>query len=72
MCHVLVRKLFGLNCCCWSNRPRSRVTEDIIYMPFSRRFYPKRLTVMCACVHTYILRMGGPGNRTQAKKISVQ
>ena len=29
-------------------------------MPFSRRFYPKRLTVMCA----YILRMGGPGNRT--------
>jgi hypothetical protein len=29
-------------------------------MPFSRRFYPKRLTVMCA----YILRMGGPGDRT--------
>ena len=29
-------------------------------MPFSRRFYPKRLTVMCA----YILRMGGPGGRT--------
>jgi hypothetical protein len=29
-------------------------------MPFSRRFYPKRLTVMYA----YILRMGGPGNRT--------
>ena len=29
-------------------------------MPFSGRFYPKRLTVMCA----YILRMGGPGNRT--------
>ena len=29
-------------------------------MPFSRRFYPKRLTVMCA----YILHMGGPGNRT--------
>jgi hypothetical protein len=27
-------------------------------MPFSRRFYPKRLTVMCA----YILRMGGPGD----------
>jgi hypothetical protein len=31
-----------------------------IYMPFSRRFYPKRLTVMCA----YILRMGGPGDET--------
>jgi hypothetical protein len=30
----------------------------IIIMPFSRRFYPKRLTVMCA----YILRMGGPGD----------
>ena len=29
-------------------------------MPFSRRFYPKRLTIMCA----YILCMGGPGNRT--------
>jgi hypothetical protein len=31
-------------------------------MPFSRSrsFYPKRLTVMCA----YILRMGGPGDRT--------
>ena len=31
-----------------------------IYMPFSRRFYPKRLTVSHVC----ILRMGGPGNRT--------
>jgi hypothetical protein len=30
------------------------------YMPFSRRFYPKQLTVMCA----YILRMGGPGDQT--------
>ena len=29
-------------------------------MPFTRRFCPKRLTVMRA----YILHMGGPGNRT--------
>ncbi|KAK6294009.1 hypothetical protein J4Q44_G00348390 [Coregonus suidteri] len=30
-------------------------------MPFSRRFYPKRLTVMCAYIFTY---GGGPGDRT--------
>ena len=40
-------------------------------MPFSRRFYPKRLTVMCA----YILRMGdvdlGEGEMGEAGRVAV-
>ena len=31
----------------------------MLYMPFSRRFHPKRHAVMCA----YSLHIGGPGNQ---------
>ena len=58
--HQLCKEEMGQNSPNLLREACGRLPEMFEYMPFSRRFYHKRLTVMCA----YILRMGGPGDRT--------